>query len=288
MGSTIAELPLTHIVPSVNNPRKTFNGIEELASSIEANGLLQPITVRPHDDGYQVVAGERRFRAVSRLGWQTIPAIIREIADDDVFEIALLENIARQDMNALEEAQALQTLLDNGMEAKEIERRLGFGSGDGGEVRYKTRILGCIDSVQHLIKRGSFPIPMAVQLSRLTTDGQVKVLREYQGKALTQNAFTTLVEVIHMAENQIDMFPETKLDETTLDGARRFRKALDGLVRDATAIANISPDILGKALGHDVLIEAQIEAAIQTLVRARRAVQREQGRQHGLSLEEPA
>lgn len=102
------------ISPCKNQPRKTFKeeSIKELAESMEANGLLLPIIIRPNfNNGYEIVAGERRYRAAKLLGWDTIPAIIKSVTDEEMLEIQVLENLQREDMSPLDEAAAFQTLL---------------------------------------------------------------------------------------------------------------------------------------------------------------------------------
>lgn len=111
--SAIVELKITDISPNVEQPRKYFdqNKLEELASSIRENGVIQPIIVCRGDNGYRIVAGERRWRAARLAGMTVIPAIIRELTELQVLQHALIENIQRQDLNPLEEAYALDKLI---------------------------------------------------------------------------------------------------------------------------------------------------------------------------------
>ena len=105
-------LPVGSLTPHPNQPRRRFDDalLDELASSIATRGLIQPIVVRPHGHGYQIVAGERRWRAAQRARLHEIPVVVREFDDAQVLEIALVENIQREDLNAIEEAQAYQRL----------------------------------------------------------------------------------------------------------------------------------------------------------------------------------
>jgi len=111
--SAIVELKITDISPNVEQPRKYFdqNKLEELASSIRENGVIQPIIVCKGERGYRIVAGERRWRAARLAGLTVIPAIIRELTEVQVLQHALIENIQRQDLNPLEEAYALEKLI---------------------------------------------------------------------------------------------------------------------------------------------------------------------------------
>jgi ParB family chromosome partitioning protein len=107
-------IPIAGIEPHPGQPRRIFQeeALAELAQSIQARGVIQPIIVRPHGHRFQIVAGERRWRAAQRARLHEIPAIVREFSDDETLEVALIENIQRQDLNAIEEAQAYQRLVD--------------------------------------------------------------------------------------------------------------------------------------------------------------------------------
>ena len=111
--SGIRMLPVGALTPQPGQPRRVFDeaALEELAQSIAARGVLQPILVRPHGRNYQIVAGERRWRAAQRARLHEVPVIVRELDDADTFEIALLENIQRRDLNAVEEADAYKRLI---------------------------------------------------------------------------------------------------------------------------------------------------------------------------------
>ena len=119
-------VPLSSVVPNPDQPRKHFaeEALADLATSIKARGLLQPIVVRRTPDGYQLLAGERRYRAATMAGLERVPALIRE-GDDDL-EIALIENLQREDLSPLEEAEALALLIDrHGYSHREVADLLG-------------------------------------------------------------------------------------------------------------------------------------------------------------------
>ena len=120
----IRGIPLGEIFPNEFQPRKTFENIDKLAKSIEKDGLIEPVVVRKKDNGYELVVGERRFEAVKRLGWEEIPAVVKDFADIQMVEIALVENLQRDDLNAIEEAEGVLNLLRHRMGLK-----------DSGEVR---------------------------------------------------------------------------------------------------------------------------------------------------------
>ena len=127
----VREIEVSRIRPNPNQPRIQFDeaGIEELAQSIAERGVLQPILLRPEGDGFQIIAGERRWRAAQRAQLHTMPAIIREIDEATTAEIALIENIQREDLNAIEEAEAYRQLI----------QRHGHNQDDVGKLVHKSR-----------------------------------------------------------------------------------------------------------------------------------------------------
>lgn len=127
-GDRLAELDIDRIRPNPFQPRAGFDEpeLEELASSIRANGIVHPILVRPAGAGYQIIAGERRWRAAQRADLKKIPALIRSVPDNKVLELALVENIQRQELNPMEEAGAFARLIDDfGLSQEEVAERVG-------------------------------------------------------------------------------------------------------------------------------------------------------------------
>lgn len=128
-ASALMELPLASIVPNPRQPRQEFDeeSLAALAASISELGVLQPVLVRPLDDGhYELIAGERRWRAAKRAGLQTLPALVRTAGNAESLEQALVENLHRQDLNALEEAAAYQQLIEDfGLTHDEVATRVG-------------------------------------------------------------------------------------------------------------------------------------------------------------------
>lgn len=127
-GESFLEIDLDLIEPNSEQPRSRFTEekLEELAQSIRANGIVQPIVVRRRGARYQIVAGERRWRAAQKAGLQKVPAVVKEVADDKLLELALIENIQRQELNAMEEARAYRNLIDTiGLTQEMIADRVG-------------------------------------------------------------------------------------------------------------------------------------------------------------------
>ena len=128
-SSGAVELRISEIEPNRNQPRKEFDeqALGELADSIAEHGLIQPIVVRPTASGrYQIVAGERRWRACRIAGLDTVPVVIKELGDREYFETALIENLQREDLNALEEANGYKTLIDEyGLTQEQAAKKVG-------------------------------------------------------------------------------------------------------------------------------------------------------------------
>lgn len=149
------EIPLSAIRPNPNQPRREFDetALSELSNSIRINGVLQPVLVRPLPDGqFELVAGERRWRASQRAGKTSIPAIVRELTDQQSLEIALIENLQRQDLGTLERAEGYQRYLDLfGGSVEQLAVRLGESRPN--LVNY-LRLLKLPNEVRHLLTNG--------------------------------------------------------------------------------------------------------------------------------------
>ena len=151
-GNNLAQLDIDRIVPNQVQPRKEFDETElqELAQSVGRDGVLQPIVVRPIDaDHYELIAGERRWRAAQAAGLMRVPAVIMEVSDDRMLELALIENIQRAGLNPIEEANAYQTLMhDLGLTQNELAERV---SKSRGTIANFVRLLNLPLEVQHYI-----------------------------------------------------------------------------------------------------------------------------------------
>ncbi len=126
----VKQIPVEDIVPNRFQPRTVFDEerITELAQTIRTHGIIQPIVVRIREEKYEIIAGERRFRAVSSLGWETIPAIIKEFNDSQTASIALIENLQREGLTAIEEATAYAKLIEiHQLTQESLAQRLGKG-----------------------------------------------------------------------------------------------------------------------------------------------------------------
>ena len=154
-GANTLEIEISKISPNPFQPRTDFGPeeIQELADSIREKGLLQPILLRKHKDGYQIVAGERRFRATQLLGRTSIPALVRDqLSDRDMMEMALIENIQRVQLNAIEEAMAFEQLINNcGITHDELAQKLGKSRS---AITNTLRLLKLDDELKTMISEG--------------------------------------------------------------------------------------------------------------------------------------
>lgn len=148
----INEVDIDLIEPNPEQPRTRFveSALEELAASIRSNGIVQPIVVRRKGESYQIVAGERRWRAAQKAGLRRVPVTLKEISDEKLLEVALIENIQRQELNVVEEARAYRKLLDNiGFTQEELAERVGK---DRSMISTALRLLKLPEQVLELIE----------------------------------------------------------------------------------------------------------------------------------------
>ncbi len=185
--SGLAQLDVDRIVPNQVQPRKDFDETElhELAQSVGRDGVLQPVVVRPIDgDHYELIAGERRWRAAQAAGLMRVPAVIMEVSDDRMLELALIENIQRAGLNPIEEANAYQTLMhDLGLTQGELAERV---SKSRATIANFVRLLNLPLEVQHYVKTGELNAGHAKVLAGLTrTDLQVKLAHQVARRNLS-------------------------------------------------------------------------------------------------------
>ncbi|WP_188053311.1 ParB/RepB/Spo0J family partition protein [Sphingosinithalassobacter sp. CS137] len=153
-GTGIRMLPVSALAPHPGQPRRRFDeaALDDLAQSIAARGLIQPIVARPHGKGYQIVAGERRWRAAQKARLHEVPVVVRELSEAETLEIALVENIQRQDLNAIEEADAYRKLIDEFGHTQDALARLVHKSRS--HVANLMRLLDLPPGVQGLVVEG--------------------------------------------------------------------------------------------------------------------------------------
>ena len=176
--SDIVEIPLTEIRSNPYQPRKEFDeqSLREFADSIKEHGVIQPIIVKKSIKGYEIIAGERRTRASKMAGKETIPAIIRDFTDQEMMEIALIENIQREDLNPIEEAEALAKIIEsNNMTQEEAAKKFGKSRS------YITNILGLLslpEKTKKYVREGKISMGHARVLSKLSDEEQINSLAD--------------------------------------------------------------------------------------------------------------
>lgn len=172
------EVPLALVRPNPFQPRTDFDeeGLEGLADSIRRNGLLQPLVVRPAGSGWEIVAGERRFRALRRLGWEKVPVVVRELTDDQMLVLALVENLQRENLSPLEEAVGYRQLIDGfGLTQQEVAARVGK---DRSTVANTLRLLSLPEAVRGLLAEGRITAGHARAILGLEEEGERIALAE--------------------------------------------------------------------------------------------------------------
>ncbi len=154
LGSEPSEVDLESIVPGPMQPRTHFDeaSLESLAESIRSHGVVQPLLVRRRGDGYELIAGERRWRAAKLAGLTRVPVVVKEVPDESLLEIALIENIQRENLNPIEEAQAYKKLIETvGLTQEALASRVGR---DRSYITNYLRLLRLPDDLQQLVKEG--------------------------------------------------------------------------------------------------------------------------------------
>jgi ParB family chromosome partitioning protein len=201
-GRSILQLPIESVQRSGAQPRKRFDEhkLEELAGSIREHGVLEPILVRRAGTGYAIVAGERRWRAAQRAGLREIPALLREANDRESFELALVENLQRADLNAMEEAEAFDALTrDHGLTQEQVAERVGK---ERSTVANALRLLKLPADVRDQVRSGALEMGHARALLGLEKAEAIrKVAHQVVREGLSVRATEALVRrMLHPGE----------------------------------------------------------------------------------------
>jgi len=177
-SDALLEVPVDQVEVNPNQPRKAFDlaALDELTASIRNSGLIQPVVVRRLGEGYQLIAGERRWRAARQAGLARIPAVVREVSDAESLELALVENLLREDLNPMEEAEAYQKLLAQyGWTQEELAQRIGR---DRTSIANSLRLLRLPSEIQTDLREGRLTMGHARALLMLTTVADQLKLRD--------------------------------------------------------------------------------------------------------------
>lgn len=246
----VVKIPITKIYPNRYQPRTVFDEekIEELSRTIHTHGVIQPIVVRPVDGNYEIIAGERRYRAMKKLNWAEVPAIVRELNDKETASIALIENLQREELTAIEEALAYQQLLElHSLTQEALAQRLGKGQST---VANKLRLLKLPEFVQTAI------------LNRELTERHARALIAIKDETLQRQLIQAVKENdwnVRQLEQQIQILlqPEENVEEEPkLKKDKPLRKAISKDVRIALNTIKHSLSMVTKS-GIDVKTEEE-------------------------------
>jgi ParB family chromosome partitioning protein len=195
LGAEPSEVDLELIVPGAMQPRTNFDeaALESLAESIKTHGVVQPLLVRRRGDGFELIAGERRWRAAKLAGLTRVPVLVKDVADDNLLEIALIENIQREDLNPIEEAQAYKRLIETvGLTQEALATRVGR---DRSYITNYLRLLKLPDDLQKLVIEGRLSTGHARTILGLThADLQRRLARQVLEDGLSVRATEILVQ----------------------------------------------------------------------------------------------
>ena len=194
LGAEPSDVDLDSIVPGPMQPRTHFDetSLQGLADSIRSHGVVQPLLVRRRDSGFELIAGERRWRAAKLAGLTRVPVVVKEVPDDSLLEIALIENIQREDLNPIEEAQAYRKLIETvGLTQEALASRVGR---DRSYITNYLRLLRLPDDLQQLVKEGRLSTGHARTILALShADQQRRLARQIIDGGLSVRATEQLV-----------------------------------------------------------------------------------------------
>ncbi len=232
-GPDALEIDVASIDPGSMQPRNRFDevALERLVESIKEHGIVQPVLVRRRGERFELVAGERRWRAAQRAGLTKIPAVIREVQDSDLLEIALTENLQREDLNPIEEAQAYKRLIENvGLTQEAVAARFGR---DRSYITNYLRLLRLPDDIQRLVEDGRLSTGHARTILGLShPDQQRRLSRQVLEKELSVRATEALVRKSLTESSQKPTPGKATVDDPNVRAAEsKLRRALGTQVR---------------------------------------------------------
>src|ERR1700752_368958 len=232
LGVDQTEVDVDAIVPGSMQPRSHFDesALENLATSIRTHGVVQPLVVRRLADKYELIAGERRWRAAKIAGMTKVPVVIREVADKDLLEIALIENIQREDLNPIEEAQAYERLIASiGLSQEALAARVGT---DRTYITNYLRLLRLPDDIQSLVIEGRLSAGHARALVTLTeVDVQRRFARQIISGALSVRATEAMVKKYLEAPAKSPRPAQKEMDPNVRAAETKLRRVLGTQVK---------------------------------------------------------
>ena len=246
-SSNLNEIDIHQIVPNPNQPRREFDeeAMEELANSIREMGIITPITLRQMPDGkYQIIAGERRWRASQKAGLKTLPAYIRTVEDESVMEMALVENIQREDLNAIEIALAYQHLLETtGMTQAKISDRVGKSRT---AVTNYMRLLKLPAQIQMALKDKVIDMGHARALLALDSPTlQIKLFKDIQKNNYSVRKVEEIVQLLKSGHDPLSVKQRVTGKSTLSKDQEELKKKLSDLFQTKVQVS-CSPRGKGK------------------------------------------
>jgi len=221
-SDSVTMVRISLIEPNKNQPRHKFDDekLNELADSIRENGIIQPITVRPLDNGgYQIVAGERRWRASRLAGLEEIPVYIKTLDERQTMQLALIENIQRDDLTPLEEAAAYQELMDSyELTQAEVAKVVGKSRS---AVANSLRLLGLAEEVRSMIEDGVLSMSHAKVLAGLDEERQVKFGREIRQTGMSVRELETNIAREEAFQKEQELKQKTESEKAVREGSVR-------------------------------------------------------------------
>lgn len=225
-----AVLSISEIVRNPNQPRKTFDEdkLAELADSIRQNGVLQPILVRRKGQKYEIVAGERRYQASKLAGLKEIPAVVREIDDDKVFQLALIENLQRSDLSPIEEAKGYKQLLTSrSLTQEELAKIL---SKSRSSIANTLRLMDLPVEIQHMMEQGLLTAGHARAILAVPSEeGRIKLAKKVVTESLTVRQTENLAPLFSVEHTETRT--RVAAPQSFKRAARELRKMLDTNVK---------------------------------------------------------
>ena len=234
IDSGIEEIDIMRIEPSVDQPRKHFDKekLDDLADSIKQHGLIQPIIVRQEGNTYRIVAGERRWRAARLAGLTKIPVIIREVSDRELHEIALIENIQREDLNPIEEAEAYRKLVvEYDLTQEELAGIVGNKSRS--EIANRMRLLNLDQSVKDMLIEGTITPGQARPLLALPSDVQAAFAKTIVEKGLNSRNAEEMVKKLIAKSDKTSDEGEHEAENVVSEATLRDIEVMQGRLRSA-------------------------------------------------------
>ncbi len=269
----IIEVPMSRVYANPDQPRKEFDEekLAELAQSIKAYGVLEPIVVTPRGEKYMIIAGERRFRASSLAGLDTIPARIIVAGDALVEELALLENIQRQDLNPIEEGRAYQRLLER-YTVEVLSRKLGYKK--TGPILDRVQLLSLAPRYQDLVAKGELGASEAYEISRVPEAKQHIVYgRMQRGELNTYNKLYAFVQGMINLEAQTEIFALKPMSDAERDSVETFSGLISSIERFIRRVQDKDRlKHLEKAVFHSDVNPERIDYIIANLQKIRRTI----------------